>query len=53
MVYLKIGEGCFNNCIYCIILKLRGKYRSRKFEDIIKEVKKLVEFGVKEFVVIV
>ncbi len=45
-------EGCSNNCTYCIIPKLRGKYRSRKFEDIIKEAKKLAESGVKELVVI-
>ena len=30
MAYLKIGEGCDNHCTYCIIPKLRGKYRSRK-----------------------
>ncbi|MCC0708222.1 30S ribosomal protein S12 methylthiotransferase RimO [Clostridioides sp. ES-S-0190-01] len=52
MAYLKIGEGCSNNCTYCIIPKLRGKYRSRKFEDIIKEANKLAESGVKELVVI-
>ena len=33
MAYLKIGEGCSNHCTYCIIPKLRGKYRSRKIED--------------------
>lgn len=52
MAYLKIGEGCDNHCTYCIIPKLRGKYRSRKIEDIIKEAKDLVNHGVKELVVI-
>ena len=41
MAYLKIGEGCDNKCTYCIIPKLRGKYRSRKMEDIILEAKDL------------
>lgn len=52
MSYLKIGEGCDNSCTYCIIPKLRGKYRSRKMEDLIKEAKKLYESGVEELVVI-
>ncbi|MFR3071517.1 MAG: 30S ribosomal protein S12 methylthiotransferase RimO [Paeniclostridium sp.] len=52
MAYLKIGEGCDNHCTYCIIPKLRGKYRSRKMEDIIREAKELVSNGVKELVVI-
>ncbi|MGL5751210.1 MAG: 30S ribosomal protein S12 methylthiotransferase RimO [Paraclostridium sp.] len=52
MAYLKIGEGCDNHCTYCIIPKLRGKYRSRKIEDIVKEAKNLAAKGVKEIVVI-
>ncbi len=52
MAYLKIAEGCDNNCTYCIIPKLRGKYRSRELESIIKEAKELVKNGVKELVVI-
>ncbi|WP_300280112.1 30S ribosomal protein S12 methylthiotransferase RimO [Peptacetobacter sp.] len=52
MAYLKIGEGCSNHCTYCIIPKLRGKYRSRKIEDIVKEAKELSKKGVKELVVI-
>lgn len=50
--YLKIAEGCDNSCTYCIIPKLRGKYRSRKMEDIILEAKKLAESGVKELILI-
>lgn len=52
LAYLKIGEGCDNNCTYCIIPKLRGKYRSRNIEELIKEAKTLKENGVKELVVI-
>ena len=52
MAYLKIGEGCDNKCTYCIIPKLRGKYRSRKMEDIISEAKGLSTKGVKELIVI-
>lgn len=50
--YLKIAEGCDNLCTYCIIPKLRGKYRSRQKEDIVEEAKKLAESGVKELIVI-
>lgn len=52
MAYLKIGEGCDNKCTYCIIPKLRGKYRSRKMEDIILEAENLAKRGVKELIVI-
>lgn len=50
--YLKIAEGCDNHCTYCIIPKLRGKYRSRKQEDILKEAHQLAKNGVKELIVI-
>jgi len=50
--YLKIAEGCDNKCTYCIIPKLRGKYRSRKPENIIKEAESLAKDGVKELIVI-
>ncbi len=50
--YLKISEGCDNNCTYCIIPKLRGKYRSREFADIINEAKELASTGAKEIIVI-
>ncbi len=39
--YIKIAEGCNNRCSYCIIPNLRGSYRSRSIEAIIKEVKQL------------
>jgi ribosomal protein S12 methylthiotransferase len=41
--YIKISEGCQNNCSYCLIPKIRGNHRSRKMEDIIEEVKILSE----------
>ncbi|MEF3280615.1 MAG: 30S ribosomal protein S12 methylthiotransferase RimO [Elusimicrobiota bacterium] len=46
--YLKIAEGCDNFCSYCVIPFIRGKFRSKKIEDIIDEAKKLVKIGVKE-----
>ncbi len=50
--YLKIAEGCSNNCTYCAIPLIRGPYISRKYEEIIKEAKMLNERGVKELIVI-
>ena len=50
--YLKIAEGCDNHCAFCVIPSLRGKYRSRKFEDLIEEAKILASDGVKELIVI-
>ncbi|MBR6524321.1 MAG: 30S ribosomal protein S12 methylthiotransferase RimO [Clostridia bacterium] len=50
--YLKIADGCDNKCTYCIIPKLRGKYRSRPIENIISEAEKLAEKGVTELILI-
>ncbi len=50
--YVRISEGCDNLCTYCIIPKLRGRHRSRKYEDIIKEVHNLVDNGVQEIILI-
>lgn len=36
--YIKLQEGCMNNCSYCVIPQLRGPYRSRDFDSVIKEV---------------
>ncbi len=52
MAYLKISEGCDNLCTYCIIPKLRGKYRSRKMEDIVREAERLAAQGVQELIII-
>lgn len=50
--FLKISEGCSNHCTYCVIPKIRGKYRSRKKEDILKEAQILAKEGVKELILI-
>lgn len=50
--FLKISEGCSNHCTYCVIPKIRGKYRSRKIEDIVNEARILSKQGVKELIVI-
>lgn len=41
--YLKIADGCFNHCTYCLIPKIRGKYRSYPMEELLKEAKSLGE----------
>lgn len=50
--YIRIAEGCNNFCTYCIIPKIRGKFRSRKMENIINEAKALSSKGVKELILI-
>lgn len=50
--YVKIAEGCNNNCTYCSIPKIRGPFYSRPIEDIKKEVKILTEQGVKEIILV-
>ncbi|MDD6772073.1 30S ribosomal protein S12 methylthiotransferase RimO [Inconstantimicrobium porci] len=50
--YLRIAEGCNNCCTYCIIPKIRGKYRSRTKESIVKEAKELADQGIKEVILI-
>lgn len=50
--YLKIGEGCSNNCTYCAIPYIRGPFVSRKMEDILDEAQRLADDGIKELIVI-
>ena len=50
--YIKIAEGCDNNCTYCAIPKIRGKYRSRAMDDVLSEAKELAQNGVRELIVI-
>ena len=50
--YLKIAEGCSNGCSFCIIPKLRGKYRSRSLESLMAEARGLAESGVQELIII-
>jgi threonylcarbamoyladenosine tRNA methylthiotransferase MtaB len=48
--FVKIQDGCNSYCTYCIIPYVRGRSRSRRVEDIVKEVKELVANGFKEIV---
>lgn len=50
--YLKIAEGCDNRCTYCAIPDIRGKFRSRPMEDVVKEAVGLEELGAKEIIVV-
>ena len=50
--YIKVAEGCDNRCSYCAIPNIRGRFRSRKIEDIVEEAKSLEELGVKELVIV-
>lgn len=50
--YMKIAEGCDNRCTYCTIPSLRGKYRSRTMESLIKEAEGLVMKGVREIILV-
>ena len=50
--YLRIAEGCSNRCAYCVIPSLRGNYRSRRMEDILREAQALADDGVQECIVI-
>lgn len=50
--YLKIADGCDNNCTYCAIPMIRGHFRSRKIEDIAAEAERLAENGVRELILI-
>ncbi|MBQ7204097.1 MAG: 30S ribosomal protein S12 methylthiotransferase RimO [Eubacterium sp.] len=50
--YLKLSDGCDNKCSYCAIPAIRGKFRSRQPEEVIKEAKELAQNGVKELILI-
>lgn len=50
--YLKIAEGCDKHCTYCIIPKVRGKYRSIPMEALLKEAGELARGGVKELILV-
>ena len=50
--YLKVADGCDNRCTYCAIPLIRGKFRSRRMEDILSEAEYLAKNGVKELLVI-
>lgn len=50
--YVKLSEGCDNNCAYCTIPSIRGRLRSRKEEDIVAECRALAEGGAKELLIV-
>jgi len=50
--YIRISEGCNNKCAYCAIPSIRGKYRSRTIEDILKEASVLAINGYKELILV-
>ncbi len=50
--FLKIAEGCDNHCTYCAIPGIRGRYRSRKKEEILSEAEKLVSYGIREIILV-
>jgi ribosomal protein S12 methylthiotransferase len=50
--YLKIADGCDNCCSYCLLPSIRGRFRSREIEDIVREAKMLAKTGVKELILV-
>ena len=52
IAYVKIAEGCDNCCTYCTIPSIRGAYKSRAMEDIVRECKQLVAAGARELVLV-
>ncbi len=50
--HLKIAEGCDKHCTYCIIPKIRGKYRSVPMEELVKQAEYLASIGVKELILV-
>src|SRR6202043_3931753 len=50
--YIKIAEGCDHPCTFCIIPQLRGKFRSRRFESVVREAENLAATGVREVTLI-
>src|SRR5271155_4000942 len=50
--YIKINEGCDHPCSFCIIPELRGRFRSRRFESVVREAERLAEAGASEVILI-
>jgi ribosomal protein S12 methylthiotransferase len=50
--YIKIAEGCDHPCTFCIIPQLRGKFRSRRFESVVREAQNLAATGAREITLI-
>jgi len=50
--YIKIAEGCDHPCTFCIIPQLRGAFRSRRFESVVREAENLAKAGAREITLI-
>ncbi len=50
--YLKIAEGCSNRCTFCTVPMIRGPYRSRTIQSVLKEARHLVNRGVREIILV-
>ncbi|MDD4110111.1 MAG: 30S ribosomal protein S12 methylthiotransferase RimO [Clostridia bacterium] len=50
--YLKISDGCNNNCAYCTIPRIRGRYISKPFNEVISRAKELASKGAKELIIV-
>jgi ribosomal protein S12 methylthiotransferase len=50
--YIKINEGCGHPCTFCIIPELRGRFRSRRFESVVREAEGLAQAGAREVILI-
>jgi len=50
--FVKIAEGCDHSCSFCIIPQLRGRFRSRRFESVVREAEKLAQGGVREITLV-
>lgn len=50
--YLRISDGCDNNCSYCVIPKIRGRLRSKPIPELVSEANWLAKSGVKELIII-
>jgi ribosomal protein S12 methylthiotransferase len=50
--YLKIAEGCDHPCSFCVIPQMRGRFRSRRFESVVREAENLAKRGVRELTLI-
>ncbi|QSR85856.1 30S ribosomal protein S12 methylthiotransferase RimO [Methylacidimicrobium sp. B4] len=52
LAYVKIAEGCNHPCTFCIIPRIRGRFRSRTISSIVQEVEALIARGVREVILI-
>ncbi|MGH7869599.1 MAG: 30S ribosomal protein S12 methylthiotransferase RimO [Candidatus Dormibacteraceae bacterium] len=50
--YIKIAEGCDHPCSFCVIPQMRGKFRSRRFESVVREAQNLVAQGAREIILV-